>query len=282
MMAEPPLPAILEHARPRAPVDLMNWPWFNLAKTPRAAPIRYQGRRHSVLVTPAPGASAIATIWDADILFWATSQLIQAQDEKLRVAPRLIVPARRILRFLGRDTGHSQYERLAAALERLAASEVTTTVGTLSDRPVRFHWIEAWQQTEDGILLTLPEWLLDAVRRRRVLAIDPGYFTLTGGVQRWLWLLARKHAGQQSTGWRISFDALHARSGSATRHCHFVAALRRIAQSGRLLTYRVEQVQHCGNEGLSIGRWAVPVHSADLVPGDKPGFDPQLRERICE
>jgi len=130
MMAERPLPAILEHARPRAPVDLMNWPWFSLAKTPRAAPIHYQGRRHSVLVTPAPGAGAIATIWDADILFWATSQLIQAQDEKLRVAPTLIAPARRILRFLGRDTGHSQYERLAAALERLAASEVTTTIGS--------------------------------------------------------------------------------------------------------------------------------------------------------
>ena len=282
MMAEPPLPAILEHARPRAPVDLMNWPWFSLAKTPRAAPIHYQGRRHSVLVTPAPGAAAIGTIWDADILFWATSQLVQAQDEKLRVVPTLIAPTRRILRFLGRDTGHSQYERLAAALARLAASEVTTSIGTLSDRPVRFRWIEAWQQTADGILLTLPEWLLDAVRRRRVLAIDPGYFTLTGGVQRWLWLLARKHAGQQSTGWRISFDALHARSGSATRHCHFVAALPRIAQSGRLLTYRVEPVQHCGNERLSISRWAMPVHSAALVPGDKPGFDPQLRGRICE
>lgn len=282
MTVEHPLPAILEHARPRAPVDLMNWPWFSLAKTPRTAPIHYQGRRHSLLVAPAPGATAIATIWDADILLWATAQLVQAQDQRLRVSARVIAPARRILRFLGRQIGHSQYARLAAALDRLAATEVTTTVGTPANLPERFRWIEAWQQTDDGILLTLPDWLLGAVRQRRVLAIDPGYFTLTGGVERWLWLLARKHAGQLSTGWQISFAALHARSGSASQHCHFVAALRRIAQSGRLLAYRIEPVQHCGKEGLRIGRSAVPVHSAALVPGDKPGFDPQLQERICE
>jgi len=282
MTAEPPLPAILEHARPRAPVDLMNWPWFSLAKTPRTAPIRCQGRRHSVLVAPARGAAAIATIWDADILFWATAQLVQAQDQRLRVSARVIAPARRILRFLGRETGRSQYTRLAAALDRLVATEVITTIGAPGNLPVRFHWIEAWQQTEDGILLTLPDWLLGAVRQHRVLAIDPDYFTLTGGVKRWLWLLARKHAGQQSTGWQISFDALHARSGSASQHCHFAAALRRIAQSGRLLAYRIEPVQHCGKEGLRIGRWTVPIHSAALVPGDKPGFDPQLRERIYE
>ena len=282
MMAEAPLPAVLEHARPRAPVDLMNWPWFSLAKTPRTAPIRYQGRRHSVLVTPAPGASAIATIWDADILFWATAQLIQAQDEKLHAAATLIAPARRILRFLQRGTGHSQYARLGAALDRLTATEVTTTVGATHGPFARFHWVEAWRATPEGIVITVPDWLLTSIAKRRVLAIEPGYFALTGGIERWLWLLARKHAQQISTGWWISLDQLRDRSGSAARHSDFVAALRSLSQSGRLLAYCIEPVWHRGEEGLRIGRWTVPIHSAAMVPGDNPGFHPQLRERICE
>ncbi len=282
MMAEPPLPAILEHARPRAPVDLMNWPWFSLAKTPRATPIRYQGRRHSVLVAPAPGATAIATIWDADILFWATAQLIQAQDEKLRAAPTLIAPARRILRFLRRETGRSQYVRLAAALNRLATTEITTTVGTADGCPPGSTGSRPGGHTrgDRDHRPRLVGWT--PIVQRRVLAIEPRYFALTGGIERWLWLLARKHAQQISTGWWISLDQLRDRSGSAARHSDFVAALRRLSQSGRLLAYRIEPVRHRGEEGLRFSRSTVRVHSAALVPGDKPGFDPQLRERICE
>ncbi len=282
MLGEPPLPAVLEHARPRAPIALMTWPWFSLAKTPRAAPIHYQDRRHSLLVAPVSGARAIATIWDADILFWATSQLIQAQDEKLRLTPVLLAPAGRILRFLGRDTGHSQYARLAAALDRLAATEVTTTVGATDGVPTRFHWVEAWHATAAGIVLTVPVWLLNAIRRRRVLAITPGYFALRGGIERWLWLLARAHAAKLCTGWWVALDHLRRRSGTAARHSDFIAALRNRSRSGVLLAYSLELSWHRGQEGVWFRRSPAVINSAALVPGDKPRFHPQLRESICE
>ncbi len=281
-MSTPPLPATLEHARPRAPVDLMTAPWFSLAKTPRAAPIHHQSRRHALLVTPVPGASAIATIWDADILFWATAQLVQAQDEQRRATATLLAPARRILRFLHRETGRSQYARLAAALARLAATEVATTLGAADGSPVTFRWIEAWRTTPDGIAITLPMWLLEAIRRRRVLAIAPGYFGLSGGIARWLWLLARAHAAQLSTGWWVSLDQLHARSGSAARHSDFVAALRALSRSGGLLAYRIEPVWHRGQEGVRFSRSPAAINSAAMVPGDNPGFHPQLQECIGE
>ena len=281
MSGDHPMPAMLDYARPRAPVDLMNWPWFSLAKTPRTVPILYQGKKHSVHVAPVAGANALATIWDADILIWATAQLVQAQDERLQISTRLVAPARRILGFLGRDTGRSQYVRLAAAFDRLAGTEVETTLGAVDNVPARFRWIEAWETTPAGLLLTLPEWLLVPVRQRRILSIDPDYFGLTGGIERWLWLLARKHVAQQSTGWVVSFDRLHARSGSAARHCDFLAALRRLARTGRLLTYRLEPVWHRGKEGVRIGRYAVPIHSATLVPGDNPGFlSPNRGDRL--
>ncbi|OZB27489.1 MAG: Replication protein A [Acidiphilium sp. 34-64-41] len=233
-------------------------------------------------LTPVAGATAIATIWDADILIWAIGQLVQAQDERLTISRRLIAPASRILGFLRRGTGRSQYVRLTAAIGRLTGTVAETTLGTTDIAPIRFRWIEASEMTPAGILLTLPDWLLMAVRQRRVLSIDPDYFGLSGGIQRWLWLLARKHAAQQSTGWVVSFDLLYARSGSAARHCDFVAALRRLARSGRLLTYRLEPVWHRGKEGVRIGRYAVPIHSAALVPGDNPAFCPQIRGTSCE
>ena len=281
-MSVAPLSATLEHARPRALLDLMTWPWFSLAKTPRVTPIHHQSRRHALLVAPAPGARAIATIWDADILFWASAQLIQSQDEDRPTATTLIAPARRILRFLQRETGRSQYARLAAALDRLAATEVATTIGATDGSPATFRWIEAWRRTPDGIVISVPVWLLDAISRRRVLAITPGYFALTGGIERWLWLFARAHAAQLSTGWWVPLDQLRDRSGTAARHSDFIATLRSLSRSGMLLAYRIEPVWHRGQEGVRFSRSPAAIHSAAMVPGDKPGFHPQLRERICD
>lgn len=46
--------------------------------------------------------------------------------------------------------------------------------------------------------MILPDWfytgLLDT---SLVLTLDPVYFQLTGGLQRWLYRMVRKHAGQQ-------------------------------------------------------------------------------------
>jgi plasmid replication initiation protein len=44
----------------------------------------------------------------------------------------------------------------------------------------------------------LPDWFYRGVLDRSlVLAIDPAYFHLTGGIERWLYRVARKHAGRQ-------------------------------------------------------------------------------------
>ena len=36
-----------------------------------------------------------------------------------------------------------------------------------------------------------------------VLTIDPAYFALTGGLERWLYRLVRKHGGKQKNGWSL-------------------------------------------------------------------------------
>ena len=86
----------------------------------------------------------------------------------------------------------------------------------------------------------LPDWFYSSViDRSLVLTIDPAYFRLTGGIERWLYRVARKHAGRQRHGWVFEFAHLHAKSGSLARISDFALDIRRIAARQRLPGYRL-------------------------------------------
>src|SRR3989442_15678967 len=57
--------------------------------------------------------------------------------------------------------------------------------------------------------------------RSLVLTIDPAYFRLTGGIERWLYRLVRKHGGRQPGGWQFEFQHLYRQSGSVARDYDF-------------------------------------------------------------
>lgn len=57
--------------------DLMAWPFFSLAKSKRSAPIDFSMGATWISVEAVP-EHGMATIWDADILIWAASQLVGA------------------------------------------------------------------------------------------------------------------------------------------------------------------------------------------------------------
>ncbi len=59
-----------------------------------------------------------------------------------------------------------------------------------------------------------------------VLTIDRAYFGLTGGLERWLYRLVRKHGGRQQDGWRFDFRHLHQKSGSLSPFKRFAFELR--------------------------------------------------------
>src|ERR1700677_3620370 len=59
--------------------DTMERPFFSLAKKPRITPIEYQVGNIEVEVTANP-KFGMATIWDADILIWASTQVTEAKD----------------------------------------------------------------------------------------------------------------------------------------------------------------------------------------------------------
>src|SRR3546814_14099073 len=70
----------------------------------------------------------------------------------------------------------------------------------------------------EGMEFVLPEWFYNSViDRSLVLTIDPAYFRLTGGIERWLYRVARKHAGRQPEGWAFVLSHLHQKSCRAAR-----------------------------------------------------------------
>jgi plasmid replication initiation protein len=107
--------------------DLMAYPFFSLAKSKRVEPIVFNTKRVSVRVSGTLDYG-IATIWDADVLIWAASQIIEARDQGLRTSRLIVATPYQILRFVGRGTDNHSYDRLKAAFARLQSTTVTTSI----------------------------------------------------------------------------------------------------------------------------------------------------------
>ncbi|EOJ9641827.1 replication initiator protein A [Enterobacter hormaechei] len=232
---------------PRDAQDLMAYPFFSLAKSRRTAPIDFQSGKITIRVEGTL-EHGIATIWDADILIWAASQIVEARDAGIRPSRRIQATPYEILRFIGRGTSLRDYQRLKAALDRLQSTTVATSIRETTGRRLhRFSWINEWKERADargmplGIELILPDWFFAGVLDDAlILTIDRAYFRLRGGIERWLYRLVRKHGGRQRDGWQFDFHYLHRKSGSLAKPCDFACDLRalvvRQSLPGYLLT----------------------------------------------
>jgi plasmid replication initiation protein len=60
---------------------------------------------------------------------------------------------------------------------------------------------------------------------------------LTGGIERWLYRVARKHAGQQDLGWSFTMRQLHTKSGSSSRPSDFAIDIRKVVEADSLPEY---------------------------------------------
>ncbi len=251
---------------------LMSYPFFSLAKSPRVKPIDYSSRKAMVEVA-VDGASAIATIWDADILIWAASQLVQAQNTHQPTSRRLQARPYDILGFLGRGRSKLYYDRLRDGLDRLKDTRVTTTLGPEAIEGLySFRWIDGWREARDraeraaGLEIYLSEWFYRiSCQPQACLTIEPEYFKLTGGLERWLYLLARKHGGRQENGWSFDLDYLHRKSGSLTPQTTFIRDVRNIAVRGRLLDYDLSITHNDAGKGQLSFRFSGCGHPGNSV-----------------
>jgi plasmid replication initiation protein len=231
---------------PRDAQDLMAYPFFSLSKSHRVTPIDFRMGEVAIRVE-ATAEHGMATIWDADVLIWAASQLVEARDKGLRTSRLMAATPYEILTFIGRGTSVRDYHRLKAALDRLQSTTVATTLRHATERRMhRFSWVNEWKERADahgrplGIELIIPDWLHAAVLNDAlVLTIDRAYFQLTGGVERWLYRVVRKHAGRQPGGWCFEVSHLHLKSGSLSPLKRFAFELRDITRRQSLPGFRL-------------------------------------------
>jgi len=266
----------------------MAYPFFSLSKSHRVAPIDFTAGGVSIRVEAVPD-HGMATIWDADILIWAASQIVEARDAGFGTSRLMAATPYEILTFVGRGTSLRDYRRLKAALDRLQSTTVSTSIRQPSEgRRHRFSWINEWQERTnhqgrpDGIELIVPDWFYRAVLDDGlVLTIDRAYFDLTGGLDRWLYRLVRKHGGRQRGGWRFDFRHLHQKSGSLSPFKRFAFELRQIIRRQPLPGYTLFLEVEAGGRTLlafeAIPACGKPVDgivlsgTGTIVPSGTPG-----------
>jgi plasmid replication initiation protein len=270
---------------PRDAQDLMTYPFFSLSKSHRVTPIDFRMGQVAIRVE-ATVEHGMATIWDADVLIWAASQLVEARDKGLRTSQLITATPYEILTFIRRGTSARDYHRLKAALDRLQSTTVATTLRQPTERRMhRFSWVNEWKERADaygrplGIELIIPDWLYASVLNNAlVLTIDRAYFQLSGGLERWLYRIVRKHAGHQPGGWCFEVSHLHLKSGSLSPLKRFAFELRHITRRQPLPGFRLAmEVSPFGRQLLTFR----PVQSETIAhllrhhdrftrPGDKP------------
>lgn len=246
--------------------ESLSLPFFSLSKGKRT---RMTYEHNGVLVdVSAPAQYGIATIWDSDVLLWCASELIAGRERGRETSPRLSLRPYELLKATGRDTGGGSYQQLQDALQRLKATTVRTNVrGPGGERTVLFSWLERVQIDYDaggkakGVEITLPQWFYDAVLNGTVLTLTPEYFKITGGLERWLYRLVRRHAGNQIHGWTFGIDELHRKSGSAQAMKYFARDLRKIVAADALPEYHLELLARQGGPGVhAVRRSLLPIN----------------------
>jgi plasmid replication initiation protein len=130
MTAEAALPDLFRAAYADIPIrdqrDTMERPFFSLVKRPRMVPIEYNVG--GTMVRVSPSEHGIATIWDADILIWASTQVTEAMDRGMTPSRTIQFHPHNLLKSIRRPTGGEHYRRLRAALDRLTHTAVRTNI----------------------------------------------------------------------------------------------------------------------------------------------------------
>ncbi|MFM6829017.1 MAG: replication initiator protein A [Novosphingobium sp.] len=257
--------------------EMMERPFFSLAKSKRVKPIDYTSPDGKLWVhVSASPDYGMATIWDADILIYCASVLADMARRGVNDVPRkLHLMPYDLLRAIGRPTTGRAYELLGQGLDRLVATTIKTNIRAENRREATFSWLDGWTQLVDektersrGMTIELSNWFWEGVMMKGgVLSIDRAYFDITGGRERWLYKVARKHAGGAGEeGFAISMPVLFEKSGAEGEYRRFKFEILKLAEKDALPGY-----------GLSVeqGKGAEPLLRMRRVDG-KDGADRRL------
>jgi len=234
---------------PKSHQDLMARNWFSLSKRKRTEPIIHSYQDNWVKIT-GNARHGIATIFDNDVLIFVIAQYINAINNGMKTGRRFQFTGYEYHTFTGKKHhGGKAYLDLWKSLQRLHNTFVETNIrlGTTSTTH-SFNWLSEIKQMKDGTThrgyeISVPEWLYESITNKKmVLTLDDDYFTIRGGLARWLYLFARKTSGWQTGGWSESIESIYNKSASTGTLSEFRRKVKNIATKDSLLGYSVEVV----------------------------------------
>jgi plasmid replication initiation protein len=237
---------------PKDSAEMMERPFFSISKRKRNKPIQYASPDGKLWIkvngNPTHG---MATIWDADILIWCVSRIVAQRDAgKNDIRPIIHTTPYELLRGIARGTSGQDYTELLRAIKRLRTTEVETNIRAGRRRYTAFHYLGDIEGEGEGVddpeqlktlTLRVPDWLLDGIMSGNILTLDREYFLLTGGIERAIYRVARKHAGAQPRGWTVKMTTLYEKTGSESPLKKFTFRIREMCRNDELPRYHMRE-----------------------------------------
>ncbi len=239
-------------AAPKDDMASMEHPVFSLSVKPDMRELEYRHDNKRVVVVPS--GKGLATIMDKDIVLFCISKLVRELNEGNEISPWVELTAHEAMVATNWRTNRESYQRFEDALDRLRGTTIKTDIPTGDHRQTKgFGLIDEYEITrrdEDGeasvfgrmtkVRVKLSDWTFRAVQGMEVLTIDPQYFRLRRPLERRIYELARKHAGDQGHAFKIGLDKLQKKVGSNSPQKKFKFFVKQIAQDGHIPEYDVE------------------------------------------
>ena len=95
-----------------------------------------------------------------------------------------------------------------------------------------------------------------------VLTIDDDYFSIKGGLERWLYMFGRKSTGHQQSSWTESTRNIYQKSGSLGSFSEFNRQIKNIIEKDNLVGYHIGRVDTHSKHRTDR---ALAFHNRDLI-----------------
>lgn len=205
-------------------------------------------RNNNIIVTVNPNANGLATIFDKDIWIYTISKLQEAKNNNEEISRTVCFTPYDFFITTNRDKGGRSYGEIEKSLSRLKGTTIKTNIVYSDEKQeiIEFGLIDSWRIVEDKkgnldigmIEVTLPDWLYQALHKKKMLKISPDYFRIRKAIDRRLYEIARKHCGNQGE-FTISLEKLHLKTGSTALLKMFRHNIKQLAKANDLPDYSI-------------------------------------------
>ncbi|HGJ5862592.1 replication initiator protein A (plasmid) [Arsenophonus nasoniae] len=190
----------------------------------------------------------LATVFDKDIWIYAISKLQEAINNNSDISRTVAFTPYDFFITTNRSTSGVAYKELRKALNRLKGTVIETNINYFDDKQETclFGLIESARiigekkgKLDIGMIeITLPEWLYQALYKKKIIKISPDYFRIRKAIDRRLYEIARKHCGSQHE-FTIFLEKLHIKTGSTALLKMFRHNLKQLAKTNDLPDYEI-------------------------------------------